>query len=139
MDGKKHFIDCCQEFGIDYTKFVQLGSGRTNNGTSYKFQPSNKRIDTHIYAIKYIEPDDIYIAWNLNDHILKGYKTFTLNKRLVGSISDKEIRGINAPIEYSGKEREKALVFVFKPKMTKSFLKTYVLPVARNEKQEESK
>lgn len=138
MDGKKYFKQCCQELGIDSAKFVQLGSGRTNNGTSYKFHPSTKRIDSHIYAIKYIEPDDIYIAWNLNDHILKGYDTFTLNKKFVDEISDKKIYGINAPVEYPGKDREETLVFVFKPQMTTSFLKAYILPVAK-QKQEESK
>ncbi len=75
MNGKELFVQCCQAKGISHEDYFSIGIGEkhTNKGPrqqprfSYEISIHSEKIEnkksTLIYAIKYYNVPQIYIAW----------------------------------------------------------------------------
>ena len=126
MDGKQYFIVCCNEYGIDCDELFKLGRGTRGGKTRFEYSCNPRtRKDSQIFAIKYFEEENLYIAWSLKVIKAKGKQNFTLQREKVNLFGFNEIGEANKPIEYSGHGEE--IVYIFSPKGVKAFLNSKIL------------
>ena len=92
MDEKQHFRNCCKELGIDCDTYIKLGAGNPKNPTRFIFQSDHtKRKDTQLFAVKYFEQEDVYIAWNLKERGGSGKNSFSLSKNKIKELKAEQV------------------------------------------------
>ncbi len=121
MDGKQYFIDCCNEQGIDCDELFKVGRGDRGGKTRFEYycEPHSRK-KSQMYAVKYFENEDLYLAWSLSVPKAKGKKNFSLARSKVERFGFNEIKEANKFIEYAGREEE--VVFIFRASGVKEFL-----------------
>lgn len=127
VKGKDHFKECCKRLNIDCDKYIKLGAGASGNETRFSFQSDHtKRKDSQLYAVKYFEKENVYIAWNLKERSGSCKNSFSLSKKKIEALKPKEVLAVSKGIEYPSWDSEN--VFAFSPDAVERFLKAYVLP-----------
>ncbi len=126
MDEKQHFRNCCKELGIDCDTYIKLGAGNPKNPTRFIFQSDHtKRKDTQLFAVKYFEQEDVYIAWNLKERGGSGKNSFSLSKNKIKELKAEQVLAISKGLGYPNWDRE--TIFAFKPNAVLRFLKVYIV------------
>lgn len=124
MDGKRHFRDCCKTLELDCDNLFQLGkcsvpvSGRLRH--RFDFQ---KRKKSQIFAVCYVEKENVYVAWNLKVKKAAKKSMFSVKWSDVDRFLGNTAPSTSKAIEYQGWGEE--IVHVFTPEMIPQFLKRY--------------
>ncbi len=127
MDGKQYFRECCKQIGIDCDTFVQLSAGNPKNSTRFIYQSDHmKRKDSQLFAVKYFEKENVYIAWNLKERGGSCKNGFSLSKKKIDGLQAGQVLAISKGLGYPSWDMENT--FAFGPDAVIRFLKTYVVP-----------
>lgn len=128
-EAKAFFKARCQELNIDCDTVIKLGAGSSNDPKRFKYQSDHtKRKGTQLFAVKYFEKEDVYIAWNLREPYAKAKNGFSLSKQKIKPLKSGQVLAAEKGIEYPSWDAENT--FAFKPDAVTRFLNTYVVPRA---------
>ena len=124
MDGKKIFEEYCKAHGIECEKYFKIGKGARAKGRfKYHCEPSARK-DTQIYAIKYFEEENVYVAWNLREPYAKQKSDFSLSTEpRVTSVSISNVEVCTKGIVSNGHNEE--TVLKFGPEGIGDFIRVY--------------
>lgn len=126
-EGKTYFEDRCAGFKIDCDKYIRLGAGNPKNETRFIFKSDHtQRKESQLFAIKYFEKENVYIAWNLKEKGGSCKDTFSLSKKKIAALKPKQVLAASKGIEYPSWDAEN--IFAFLPDAVDRFLKIYILP-----------
>lgn len=124
MDGKRHFRDCCKTMEVDCDSLFQLGKcGVTvSERLTHRFD-CNKRKPSHIFAVCYVEKENLYVAWSLKAKKAAKKSVFSVKWSDIDSLFRNTFLPASKAIEYHGWGEE--LVRAFTPEMVPEFLKRH--------------
>ena len=72
MDGKQYFINSCESRNIHWDDLFKIGQGKGSSKGVFKYDCKHLyRKDSQLFAIKYFEKEELYIAWDLKNRKLK--------------------------------------------------------------------
>ena len=113
----------CKKYGVDADSVFQYSCATRPVQKVYKHSTSHrKRLDTHLFAIKFFPDDNVYVAWNLWEGA-RGTTNFSVKKEKVNPVPG-QIAKILANTEYSG--RGTRIVYAFEPDCLDEFVRRYV-------------
>jgi len=124
MDGKRYFRDCCETMGLDCDSLFQLGARRVavSERLAHRFD-CNKRKPSQIFAVCYVEKENVYVAWNLKAQKAANKSAFSVKWSDVDCLFRNTILPASKAIEHQGRGEE--LVRAFAPEMVPEFLEKY--------------
>lgn len=124
MNGKRHFIDCCDKLGLDYNALFQLGENNAaaKDRLKHSFSPHTRK-ETQLFAVCYFVREDLFLAWNLKEPKAKKKAVFSVKRFDVKRPSRGTIAVVKKAIEYRSWDEE--AVLVFEPDTTELFLRNY--------------
>lgn len=126
-EGKEYFKKCCEKMKVGCDTFIKLGAGNSKDLKRFKYYSSHtKRKDTQLFAVKYFETEDVYIAWNLREPHAKVKDHFSLSKQKIESLKLGQILAVKKGLGYPSWDAE--TTFAFRPDAVTRFLNTYVVP-----------
>ncbi len=128
-EGKEYFKACCEKLKINCDTVIKLGAGMSNDPKRFKYQSNyTKRKDTQLFAIKYFEKENVYIAWNLKERGGSCKNGFSLSKKKIDGLQSGQVLAASKGLGYPSWDAENT--FAFKPDAVTRFLNTYVVPRA---------
>lgn len=125
MNGKELFAEVCKNNGLICKDIFILGVGSTIGDRCRYDISSHTRKESELYAVKYFETEEIFIAWYLKSFKLPNRTKFSLNSKGLRSISADKVHLIEKNLGFSGHGTE--TVYVFKSAMIDTFIKQYVI------------
>ena len=101
MDGKLVFREACGAAGIDCDTYFKIGCqcGENNAGYVYKC-PATSRNESQLYAVNYITPLGLYVAWFLKEGKKEKYESFRVLKSALTAYNPGEVFSVPKPLEY---------------------------------------
>lgn len=126
-EGKEYFRECCQKFEIDCDKIISLSAGKSNHLARFIYQSDHaKRKNSQLFAVKYFEAENVYIAWNLKERGGSCKNSFSLSKKKIDGLQAGQVLAVSKGLGYPSWDMENT--FAFGPDAVVRFLKTYVVP-----------
>lgn len=124
MNGKQHFIDCCDKLGLDYNALFQLGENNAaaKDRLKHSFSPHTRK-ETQLFAVCYFVREGLFLAWSLKEPKAKKKEVFSMKRFDIKRPLNGTISAVEKAIEYHGWAEENVLVF--EPDAVELFLKKY--------------
>lgn len=122
MDGKRYFKECCKAEGLDCDNLFQFGkcSVAVSDRLKHHFD-CQKRKKSQIFAVCYVEKENVYVAWSLKAEKAVKRSVFSIKWSDVDCLLGNTILPASKAIEHQGWGEE--IVRAFTPEMVPEFLK----------------
>lgn len=128
--GKELIKKICLDNGLNCDEILILGTGKKAGKKRCEYDIGTRNKETKLFAIKYFECEELYIAWNLkNPNVPSKKNIFSIKTVELSEISLNRINLIEKNNQFSGWGKE--VVYVFKSNMAEQFIKEYVLNRAK--------
>lgn len=124
MDGKRYFRDCCKQAGLDCDSLFQLGrsSAAVGERLSHRFNCGTRK-DSQIFAVCYVEKENVYAAWSLKAEKASKKSHFSVKWADVDFHLHNGHSSASKAVEFQGHGKE--LVRIFPPEGVPEFLNQY--------------
>lgn len=130
LGGKEYFQNACKELGIDCNRYFMIGSQNHKSGNRFEFHTNSRPHNEPLqFIINYLKEFDVYIAWNLNEPILRNQGNFSVSSHKISELHDNQILAIPMSISSPNYRGQKQTVFTFNRTTVKAFLKLCMINI----------